>query len=120
AGRFGGKPRMMSAGVAEAAVDALVRESDPGAAVVVGFMGGEPLLNRAVVHHATRYAARAAIAAGRRVGFSITTNGTLLTSADAALFAEFPFSVQLSAAGPPEPKHPARPPIDGGRRRHRL
>jgi len=120
AGRFGGKPRMMSAGVAEAAVDALVRESDPGAAVVVGFMGGEPLLNRAVVHHATRYAARAAIAAGRRVGFSITTNGTLLTSADAALFAEFPFSVQVSVDGPREQNDAARPLNDGGSSYDRL
>jgi uncharacterized protein len=120
AGRFGGRARMMSADVADAAVDTLVRGSEPGARLVVGFMGGEPLLNRDVVHHTTRYAARAAAAAGRHARFSITTNGTLLRAEDAVLFAEFPYSVQVSVDGPREQNDAARPLIGGGSSYDRL
>jgi len=112
-GRFGGRARMMSREVAEAAIDTLLREAEPGATVVVGFMGGEPLLNRDVVHHATRYAARVGTAAGRRVRFSITTNGTLIKGEDAALFSEFPFTVQVSVDGPRAVHDAARPTHDG-------
>ncbi|MDQ4096775.1 MAG: radical SAM protein, partial [Actinomycetota bacterium] len=56
-GRFGGSVRRMTADVARRAVDRLVAEARPGADLVLGFMGGEPLLNRAVVHEACRYAA---------------------------------------------------------------
>ena len=114
AGTFGGQARMMSPEVAEAAVDRLIAESEPGASVVLGFMGGEPLLNRALLHHATRYGARAAAASGRRMRFSLTTNATLLTEADAALFAEFPFTVQVSIDGDRRANDAARPMRGGG------
>ena len=119
-GLFGGRARMMSREVAEATIDTLLREAEPGAAVVVGFMGGEPLLNRDLVHHATRYAARVGAAAGRRVRFSITTNGTLLTPEDAALFSEFPFTVQVSVDGPRAVHDAARPMHGGGGSYDRL
>lgn len=97
AGRFGGRRRMMEPAVGEAAVDRLIRESEPGSDLLLGFMGGEPLLNRALVHHAARYGAEAAARAGRRMGFSITTNATLMMPEDAQLFGELPFP----AAAPP-------------------
>lgn len=99
AGRFGGKPRMMDAATARASVDRLIAESAPGPALVLGFMGGEPLLNRAVVHETTRYAWSAARAAGLEIRFSITTNLTAALPADARLFAEFPFTVSISVDG---------------------
>lgn len=98
-GRFGGRPRLMGPEVARAAVDRLLAESAPGVDLVLGFMGGEPLVNRAVVHDTTRYAAGAAARAGRRIRFSITTNGTLLQPEDAALFAAYPFAVAVSVDG---------------------
>jgi uncharacterized protein len=103
-GKFGGGARMMSLETAKQAIDCLIAASAPGSDIVLGFMGGEPLLNRAVVHEATRHAARAARAADRRIRFSLTTNGTLLQESDAALFAAHPFSVAIS--------------IDGDRTRH--
>ncbi len=103
-GRFGGRSRLMCEGVARATVDRLIEESEAGTDLVLGFMGGEPLVNRSVLHAATRYAATAAREAGRRMRFSLTTNATLLTREDAQLFADFPFTVTVS--------------IDGGRALH--
>ncbi len=112
-GRFGGTSRMMETGVAEAAVDRLIAESDPGAPLLLGFMGGEPLLNRKVIHHATRYAASAAARSGHEMRFSITTNATLLAAEDAELFAAFPYCVQVSIDGPREQNDAARPMKNG-------
>jgi uncharacterized protein len=98
-GRFGGASRMMSLETAMAGVDRLIMESPPGSDIVLGFMGGEPLLNRSVVHATTRYAQEAAQSAGRRMRFSITTNGTLITAEDAALFAAYRFNVAISVDG---------------------
>lgn len=101
-GAFGGTTRVMSPAIAREAVDRLLLECEPDADVVVGFMGGEPLLNRAVVHDVTRYAASAGARQGYPVRFSITTNGTLLMPEDVALFAAFPFTVTISVDGPAE------------------
>jgi uncharacterized protein len=90
---------MMSLEVAKASVDRLIAESNPNVGVVVGYMGGEPLLNRGVVHETTKYAAKAAQKAGRRIRFSLTTNGTMLLPEDAELFAEFPFTLAVSIDG---------------------
>ncbi|WP_054567101.1 radical SAM protein [Frankia sp. R43] len=98
-GRFGGAARVMPREVAFAAVDRLLADSRPGADVVVGFMGGEPLLAADLVHEVTAYAARAAEAAGRRARFSLTTNLTELRPADARLFARYPFAVSVSLDG---------------------
>lgn len=113
-GTFGGRARLMSRDVAEAAVERLIAESEPGARLLLGFMGGEPLLNRDVIHHVTRYAVRRAAASDREMRFSITTNATLLAPADAALFAEFPFGVQVSLDGRREEHDAARPLNAGG------
>ena len=57
-GRFGSRPRSMPAEVARAAVDRLIAEAAPGADLVLGFMGGEPLLHRQALRTVTGYAAR--------------------------------------------------------------
>lgn len=98
-GRFGGDTRVMDPETARGIVDRLIAESAPHSTVVVGYMGGEPLLNRRVVHETTRYAAAAASAAGRRARFSITTNATVLRAQDAELFAEHAFTVAVSVDG---------------------
>lgn len=98
-GRFGGRARMMCAGVAREAVDRLIVESDADTDLVLGFMGGEPLLNREVIHQTTHYASRRAQEAGHRIRFSITTNATMLRREDAELFATFPFTVAVSIDG---------------------
>ena len=79
AGRFGGKARMMAPDIARRAVDRLIAEAQPGADLLLGFMGGEPLLNRDLVHAIVPHPTERGAAAGHRVRFSITTNATLLT-----------------------------------------
>jgi uncharacterized protein len=113
-GKFGGRARMMGLDVARASVDRLIAESAPGADIVLGYMGGEPLLNREVVHETTRYAVKAAREAGRRIRFSITTNLTMLEQEDAQLFAEFPFTVAVSIDGTRE-QHDAVRRMNGGK-----
>ena len=112
-GKFGGKARMMSAAVARETVDRLIAASEPGADLLVGFMGGEPLLNRELIHEIVPYASEAGGAAGHRVRFSITTNATLLRAADAELFAKYPFCVQISIDGPAKVNDRQRPMRDG-------
>lgn len=111
-GRFGGNSRMMSQTVAFQAIDRLLLESKANGAVVVGFMGGEPLVNRKLVHDATRYAVERA--SNRELRFSLTTNGTLITPSDAKLFHEYPFTVQVSIDGDREANDRARPLRGGG------
>lgn len=111
-GRFGGKSRLMTKEVAFQAIDRLFQDSDHDEPVVVGFMGGEPLVNRELVHEATRYAVNKAN--GKQVRFSVTTNGTLITENDACLFHEFPFTVQISIDGDRESNDRARPMRGGG------
>ncbi|MBZ9599826.1 SPASM domain-containing protein [Streptomyces yangpuensis] len=98
-GRFGGSARSMPRHTAYAAVDRLLAEAAPGADVVVGFMGGEPLLARDLVHDVVRYATRAAADAGNPVRFSLTTNLTTVRPQDARLFAAHPFTVTVSLDG---------------------
>jgi len=112
-GRFGGAARMMSADVAVRAADRLIAAARRGDTVVLGFMGGEPLLNRAVVHATTTHAAAAAQAAGVRIRFSLTTNATLVTPDDARLCAAHRFSVTISIDGT-QAQHDAQRPMRNG------
>ena len=78
-GAFGGAARSMPLEVAERSVDLLVGGAAPGARLNLAFLGGEPLVNRAVLRAATLRATELATERGVTLTFSITTNGTLLT-----------------------------------------
>jgi uncharacterized protein len=113
-GEFGGTPRNMPRETAEQAVDLLVNGATPGARLNLAFLGGEPLVNRALLQETTRRAAAMAAARGVTLGFSITTNGTLLNAADADFFEEFAFAVTVSLDGVGA-AHDAQRPFKGGR-----
>jgi len=112
-GKFGGRARLMPQEVARASVDRLFAEADADARLVLGFMGGEPLLARTLVHDTARYAFDKAQRLGRDIGFSITTNATLLNEADARLFHELPFVVTISLDGTRD-VHRAQRPMHNG------
>ncbi|HZI47376.1 MAG TPA: radical SAM protein, partial [Pyrinomonadaceae bacterium] len=112
-GKFGGSARMMKLEVARETADLLINESEEGAQLLLGFMGGEPILNRTVLHEVTRYAAQKSKAAGRSISFSITTNGTLISRSDVELFASYPFTVQISLDGGKTLNDSLRPAKDG-------
>jgi len=99
-GDFGGAAKSMTKETADRAVDLLVSGAEPGSRLNLAFLGGEPLVNRAVLQAVTRRAAELARQRGVTLTFSITTNGTLLNKSDAAFFEEFGFAVTVSLDGP--------------------
>ena len=113
-GAFGGvQPEPMSWAVARAAVDRLLAGADPSAPITVGFLGGEPFVNRTLIHQAVAYAADAARVRGLDVRFSVTTNGTLLRAQDVALLRSHPFAVTVSIDGGADLQNAQRPAASG-------
>lgn len=98
-GSFGGAATSMQLQTALDSVDLLFSDVHAGERVNLTFLGGEPLLNRPVIHAATRRARQVADDRGVRVTFSITTNGTQLEAADADFFEEHGFAVTVSLDG---------------------
>jgi uncharacterized protein len=98
-GDFGMAARDMPQSIALDAVDRLIEGVSPGERVNIAFLGGEPLVNRVVLRRTTEHAVALAKARGVKVGFSITTNGTLLTEDDGAFFERYGFAVTISLDG---------------------
>jgi uncharacterized protein len=112
-GGFGGPSKAMPEAVARDSIDLLLAETEPGERANLAFLGGEPLAARAALRAATLYAAERAAARGVRLGFSITTNGTLLRADDADFFEEHGFAVTVSLDGVGA-AHDALRPFKGG------
>ncbi|MGN6258413.1 MAG: radical SAM protein [Solirubrobacterales bacterium] len=108
-GSFGGPARQMPEETALTAVDLLFGEVNAGERVNLSFLGGEPLLNRPAIHAATERALVLAAAREAEVTFSITTNGTQLTPADADFFEVHGFAVTVSLDGVGEAHDALRP-----------
>lgn len=108
-GEFGAAPKNMSLEAAERAVDLLIGNAEAGARLNLAFLGGEPLVNREVLQAATLRAKEKAARRGVAITFSITTNGTLLTEADADFFEEHGFAVTVSLDGAREIHDRLRP-----------
>jgi uncharacterized protein len=108
-GSFGAKPQNMPLETALAAVDLMFAEAAPGSKLNLAFLGGEPLVNRATLRAATLHAEALAARTGAKIGFSITTNGTLLTEDDAGFFEAHGFAVSISLDGPREAHDALRP-----------
>ncbi|WP_407667440.1 radical SAM protein [Microvirga lotononidis] len=104
----------MTPEVANAAVDRLLADARRERPVTVGFLGGEPFVNRALVHQVVAYASDAARRRGFDLRFSVTTNGTLLNSADLELVRSNRFAVTVSVDGG-EGTHDRQRPSASGR-----
>jgi uncharacterized protein len=113
-GSFGAAAQSMEWQVARDSVHRLLASAEPGSRINLAFMGGEPLVNRALIRKTTEYALAAARARQVRVGFSITTNGTLIEPDDGAFFEEHGFAVTVSLDGVKE-DHDRLRPTRGGR-----
>lgn len=100
--------------VARTAVEQLLQSVGVGGTARIAFMGGEPLLNRAVIHQSVEHATAQAARRGQRLQFAITSNGTQLNDDDAAFFAEHGFAVTISLDGPRELHDALRPTRGGG------
>jgi len=103
---FAGAPetgeQLMTPEVARRAVDFLVTRSGGRRHVEIDFFGGEPLLNFPVIAETVAYARTRAAAAGKEVGFTVTTNGLLLTPEVRRFLLANRVNVVLSLDGRPE------------------
>ena len=113
-GSFGGPSQDMPWEVAEASVRRLFAQACSGERVNLAFLGGEPLVNRALIRRATELAAGIASERNIPIGFSITTNGTLVTPEDGDFFERYGFAVTVSLDGVGE-VHDRLRPAKGGR-----
>jgi uncharacterized protein len=108
-GGFGGKQSSsMSWDVARAAVDRLFALAETGP-ITIGFLGGEPFLNRALIHRVVTYASDLGNSTRRDVRFSVTTNGTMLSADDISMFRRNRFAVTISIDGGAEIQDLQRP-----------
>ena len=98
----GGMPKLMSEETARASVDFMIERSGGSPVVRLTFFGGETLLNFAVLEKTIPYARRRAAEAGKRVEFSLTTNGTLLRPEVIEFLADNDVGVTISIDGPKE------------------
>jgi uncharacterized protein len=114
-GEFAGaQTTAMSWEVARAAVDRLYTLADPSVPVTIGFIGGEPFLNRGLIHCVVEYAAKCGRERGQPVGFSVTTNGTTLLADDVAMLRTNRFAVTVSIDGGRALQDVQRPMKSGG------
>lgn len=98
-GGFGAKEKEMSPQAARDAVNLLFSDAVAGDSVHLAFLGGEPLTNRKLLRECTKRAAAMAKAKHVQIGFSITTNGTLVTPEDGEFFEQHGFAVTISLDG---------------------
>lgn len=98
--------KRMSWEVAKKAVDFLIERSSPDSDLEITFFGGEPLLEFPLVKQTAAYARQRANESGKRVSFSLTTNGTIMNEEIANFGQEYGFNLLLS--------------IDGDRQAHDL
>lgn len=113
-GGFGGRQKgAMDWDTARGAVDRLIARAERSRPITIGFLGGEPFLNGALIHRTVAYAAARARAEALDIRFSVTTNGTLLKPADRRLLRAHPFAVTVSLDGG-EATHDRNRPNRGG------
>jgi uncharacterized protein len=99
--------------VARQAVDLVFRRAGQSDNVHITFFGGEPLLNKPVLRETIRYSQQRGAAAGKRVGYSMTTNATLLDDETIDLIKRYNFGLMISLDGPPEVHDRMRPDAAG-------
>jgi uncharacterized protein len=98
-GDFGGQAKSMPLDVALAAVEFLFLGKKAGERLNLSFLGGEPLMARETLRAATQRGVELSHQTGIPIGFSITTNGTLLTLEDGEFFEQHGFAVTVSLDG---------------------
>ena len=112
-GDYHGGRTLMPFEVSKAAIDFLLKTSGKRRRLEVDFFGGEPLLNMDVIKQTVKYAREIEKDFGKRIGFTMTTNGTLLNE-DVENFAnEYMDNVVLSIDGRKEVNDKMRKFIDG-------
>lgn len=112
-GSFGRKPALMSPETARRAVDYAFRRSAGASQIGIVFFGGEPLLNFPVIKDVVEYSQKRGKAEGKKIFYSMTTNGTLLSEEAIDLICRHRFGLKVSMDGPQAVQDLMRPFKDG-------
>ncbi len=107
-GEYAGKG-MMSEETAFRAVDWLIENSKGIDRVNISFFGGEPLLNFPLIRKTVEYAKVKVSEKNKKVTFSLTTNGSLLTDEIISFLREEKIVPMVSFDGPPALQNRQRP-----------
>jgi uncharacterized protein len=99
---------------ARAAVDFLIEKSGKKRNLEIDFFGGEPLLTLDAVKAVVEYARGACEKAGKRISFTMTTNGVLLDGETAAYLNETMDNVVISIDGRKAVHDALRKTVNGG------
>jgi uncharacterized protein len=98
-GDYHGGRKLMPIEVAKGAIDFLLETSGSRKRLELDFFGGEPLMNFDVIKEAVKYGRERQKEYNKRIGFTITTNGTLLNEEAAEFFNENMDNVVVSIDG---------------------
>lgn len=99
-GTYGGGSLRMDTEIAEKCVEFIMKYSGNNKRVNLIFFGGEPLLNFDTIIHTIDYAKIMESQSNKKVRFSMTTNGTLLTEDKLRYLMEKDVGIQISIDGP--------------------
>ncbi|MGE0684030.1 MAG: quinohemoprotein amine dehydrogenase maturation protein [Candidatus Binatia bacterium] len=102
AAKYGPVPVQMNTETARRSIDFLFEKAGGNREVNVIFFGGEALLNFKLMREVVVYAQEKGKEAEKKVDFSLTTNGTLLTDEIIDFFQEHRFGITVSIDGPKE------------------
>jgi uncharacterized protein len=100
AAKYGPAPVQMEWETARTSVDFLFEKAGGNREVNLIFFGGEALLNIKLMQQIVAYAEEKGQVAGKKVDFSLTTNGTLLTDEIIDFFQAHRFGITVSIDGP--------------------
>ncbi|MDD4121726.1 MAG: thioether cross-link-forming SCIFF peptide maturase [Eubacteriales bacterium] len=112
-GAFEGKRSLISLETGKKAIDFLLSHSGSRRNLEIDFFGGEPLMNFEVVKGLVNYGREAEKAFGKKIRFTITTNGLLLDDFKADYINENMDNVILSIDGRPEVNDNMRQTVTG-------
>lgn len=112
-GDYHGGRKLMPFSVAKKAIDFLLSTSGSRKRLEVDFFGGEPLMNFGVIKETVLYAREREKEYGKRIGFTITTNGTLLNKEIEEFINENMDNIVLSIDGRKQVNDRMRKFVDG-------
>lgn len=108
---------MMSEDVARQSINWLFAMSGQSKDISITFFGGEPLMNKRVFKFAVSYSQRLAKLHGKKIFYSMTTNGTLLDDDVITIIKRYNFGLMVSLDGP-QPLHDRQCPTRNGEGSH--
>ncbi|MCB0420135.1 MAG: radical SAM protein [Bdellovibrionales bacterium] len=108
-GTYGSKTPKVDVSRATEQIRYFIDKLPEGETFALKFFGGEPLLYPGAIRDIFRYTELYTAGSGKKVVYSITTNGTLITPKVAELMAEMNMTVVISIDGSAEANDRARP-----------